>query len=88
VAPFDTLRTSNSVASEAEKAPLRAKATVEDGTAKAVTIQNVLLWRNSATPLETPRLRVIVSLRGALRQACPERSRRAQDKLRDEAISF
>ena len=29
-----------------------------------------------------------MSLRGALRQACPERSRRAQDKLRDEAISF
>jgi hypothetical protein len=87
VAPFDTLRTSNSAASEAEKILLRAKATVVDGTAKAVTIQNVLLWHNSAIPSETSRLRVIVSLRGTLRQACPERSRRAQDKLRDEAIS-
>ena len=34
------------------------------------------------------KLSVVLSLRGALRQACPERSRRAQDKLRDEAISF
>jgi hypothetical protein len=42
------------------------------------------------------KLSVVLSLRGALRQACPERSRRAQDKpctersecVRDEAISF
>jgi len=37
----------NSAASEAEKVPPRAKVAVEDRTAKAMTIQNVLSFRDS-----------------------------------------
>ena len=51
-----------------------------------LTMTSTILALNMVS--ETPRLRVIVSLREALRQACPERSRRAQDKLCNEAILF